>query len=211
MRLPGHLSALLWNLPYNRRLTAALLAVNLFGTGYGFYWYRDQLAATPVRYWPVVPDSPAATLLFTLFLAAHLAGRRPPYLSALAYLASIKYGLWTPAIMVHYWLTARAATFESVHLSLSHLGMALEALIFMRAAPPARLPVLAAAAWLLFNDYMDYARGFHPYLPVPGPGAVVFAGAAAVVLSLVALGIGLARARPAPEPSPGPAARRGRS
>lgn len=187
----GYLCALLANLPYNKKLTAALLAVNLFGTAYGFYWYRAQLAATPAWYWPIVPDSPVAVLLFTLFLAAFLSGRHLPHLSALAYLTSIKYGLWTPAVMAHYWLTAREATFDSIHLSLSHLGMGLEALIFMRVVPPARAPVLAAGAWLLFNDYMDYVRGFHAYLPLPGRGAEAFAAAAAVILSLVAVAAGL--------------------
>lgn len=180
----------LFRLPEDRRATFLLLLVNLFGTVYGYWWYRDQLAATPIRAWPVVPDSPTATGLFALFLAALLRGREIPPLSAFAFLSSVKYGLWTPAVMAHYWVTAGRATFESIHLSLSHLGMALEAFIYMRAFPPRRPSVLLAGAWLLFNDFADYALGFHPFLPVAGPAAASFAAAAAVLLSLAAVWAG---------------------
>lgn len=188
----SRLLRLLGELPSRRPLVGLLLAVNALGTAYGFWWYRDQLALTPPAFWPVVPDSPSATLLFTLFLAAFLRGRPPQPLAALAYLTSIKYGLWTPAVMVHFWLQAGGADFESVHLTLSHLGMALEAFLFMRAYPARPAWAGAAAAWLLFNDYMDYVRGFHPFLPWPGPGAEVYAGGVAVALSLFALAAALA-------------------
>lgn len=177
----------LFRLPEHRGATFLLLLVNGFGTVYGYWWYRDQLAATPVLAWPVVPDSPTATALFALFLAAVLRGREIPALSAFAFLTSVKYGLWTPAVMAQYWLATGRATFESVHLSLSHLGMALETFIYMRAFPPRRAAVLVAGAWLGFNDFADYALGFHPVLPVPGPDGEAFAAAAAALLSLLAV------------------------
>ncbi len=181
----------LFRLPEHRAPTFLLFLVNLFGTVYGYWWYREQLAATPLRYWPVVPDSPTATLLFALFLFAHLRGGAPPLLAAFACLTSVKYGLWTPVVMAHYWITTGQATFESIHLSLSHLGMALEAWIFMRAVPPARPSALVAAGWLLFNDFMDYARGFHPHLPMAGTAVEDFAAGAAVTLSLAACAAGV--------------------
>ncbi len=178
------------DLPSRRRLTALLLGVNALGTVYGFWWYRDQLALTPVAAWPLVPDSPSSTLLFTLFLAAFLRGRPPQPLAAFAYLTSIKYGLWTPAVMVGYWLAAGTADFESVHLTLSHLGMALEALVFMRVCPVSPAWAVLAASWLLFNDYADYGRGLHPFLP--WPGLERYAGTAAVTLSLASLALAVA-------------------
>lgn len=177
----------LFRLPEDRGATFLLLLVNLFGTVYGYWWYREQLAATPLGAWPVVPDSPTATALFALFLAAVLRGREIPPLAAFAFLTSVKYGLWTPAVMAHYWLTAGQATFESIHLSLSHLGMALEAFIYMRAFPPRRASVLVAGAWLGLNDFADYALGFHPFLPVAGPAAEAFAAGAAALASLLAV------------------------
>ncbi len=186
--------------------------MNAFGTAYGFYWYRGQLAVTPPWLWPLVPDSPLATLYFALFLASLLGHRqrpgaapsgpagsapplRPPrpWLAALACLANIKYGLWTPAVMIQAWLATGWLTFESTHLSLSHLGMALQGFLYLRAYPPPLLPGLAAAAWLFLNDYADYRKGLHPFLPLPE--AVSFAGLAAVLLSAAALAVFLARNR----------------
>src|SRR5690625_5423401 len=45
-----------------------LFIINLFGTIYGYLWYAGQLAITPAVFIPFVPDSPTATLFFTIFL-----------------------------------------------------------------------------------------------------------------------------------------------
>ncbi|MBX6377190.1 MAG: DUF1405 domain-containing protein [Clostridia bacterium] len=183
-------------LPANRAATRLLVAVNGLGTLYGFYWYRAQLAATPPVYWPVIPDSPGASLLFTLLLLSLLAGRRRPALAAFAYLSMIKYGLWTVLVMGHLWFVGGVVPFDSVYLSLSHLGMAVEAWLYLRAYRP-RLPwALAAAAWLLFNDYMDYVHGFHPVLPEPAIEPLVATWA--VGLTLLALGAFVLAARGRP-------------
>lgn len=171
--------------PHNRALVKLILAVNLFGTGYGFYWYRGQLASVQPAVWPVVPDSPLATLYFALLLAAILSGRGTAAIGSLAYAAGFKYGLWTPAVMSYFWVEAQTMTFESVHLTLSHLGMALEAAIFQRVYRPHPGWTLAAGAWLLFNDLVDYGLGLHPTLPMSGQEG--FAAAAAFLLTPAAV------------------------
>ncbi|MBI2874103.1 MAG: DUF1405 domain-containing protein [Firmicutes bacterium] len=153
------------SIPLSRRWLGLLLAVNLFGTGYGIYWYREQLAATPVRFWPVVPDSPTAVLLFSLMLYLLLRGLRKPLLEAFAYAYLFKYGLWTVLVIGRAVSLAGEASFEDLHLSLSHAGMAVESILFARVYRPRLSHVLVAGAWLLFNDYMDYFRLFHPDLP----------------------------------------------
>lgn len=157
----------LLGIPGDRRWIAVLIVVNLGGSLYGFNWYREQLQATPLRYWPVVPDSPLSTLLFSLFLTAVYFGRRYPWLEALSGLAMIKYGLWTPLVIGQHWWVHRVVEFEDLHLFLSHLGMAVEAMLFLRFYRPGLLSGLPAVGWLVFNDYMDYFRGFHPSLPAP--------------------------------------------
>lgn len=195
--LAGWLDAI----PASRRWAWILLLVNAFGTAYGFWWYHEQLAVAPLYLWPLVPDSPLATMYFALFLASLLrrwpagdALRSPrpgvavpprPWLAALACLANLKYGLWTPLVMAHFWAVTGQATFESVHLSLSHLGMALQGFLYLRRYRTGLATGLAAAAWLFFNDYMDYVRGLHPFLPVPE--ATGWAGGSAVALSALAL------------------------
>lgn len=197
-----------WNwlrrVPHERGYISLLLAVNLLGTVYGFYWYRHQLRETSPLYWLVVPDSPTATLFFALFLATLLrreARRDEPgaggerkrngsrgvasLIRGMAYLSNVKYGLWTPAVMAHYWIAAGSMDFESMHLTLSHLGMALQSVLFAPLHPAPVWAVLAAAAWLVFNDVADYLFGFHPYLPLPGGEG--FAAAAAFSLTFLSL------------------------
>lgn len=154
-------------IPRHRSLFLPLIMVNILGAVYGFYWYRHQLQATPWYYWPVVPDSPLAVLFFTLVLVNIYRGRRSHWLEAFGYLAMLKYGLWTPLVLVQAGVAAGNFDFESLHLSLSHLGMALEAALFLHHYPPPRYYAWRALLWFLLNDYFDYLKGTHPTLPAP--------------------------------------------
>lgn len=158
-----------------------LFWVNLVGSAYGFWWYRNQLAATPLRYWPVVPDSPGSTLLFTLFLGLLLArggrlGRRtgavtwlsgwPALLAAVAFASNMKYGLWTAIVLPQAGIVTGYWTFDHIHLSLSHLGMWAQGLLYLHFWRPTPVAALAAWAWLLVQDWLDYwAIHTHPTLP----------------------------------------------
>ncbi|MFQ3295682.1 MAG: putative membrane protein YpjA, partial [Natrialbaceae archaeon] len=63
------------------RLAWVVVAINLVGTAFGFWYYGfhplplsdplivDQFAMEPVAMWPLVPDSPAATLFIALAIA----------------------------------------------------------------------------------------------------------------------------------------------
>lgn len=166
-----------------------LLGINLVGSAYGFWWYRDQLLTTPVRYWPVVPDSPGATFLFTLFLAWLLRtpGARPGVtaggpglLAAVALASNMKYGLWTAIVLPHHALLAGTWTPPDVYLSLSHIGMWAQGLVYLRRWRPTVPAAAAALAWLLLQDFVDYRLlNTHPYLPdkalVPAAEAVAWA------------------------------------
>ena len=44
------------------RYAWGIVAINLAGTVFGFWYYIPQFRLEPVLAWPVVPDSPAATL-----------------------------------------------------------------------------------------------------------------------------------------------------
>lgn len=153
-----------------RRYWWLLLMVNFAGSLYGFWWYRHQLQATPRWQWLLVPDSPGATLLLTIWLALMLAGadwRRPgmQILSAAAFVSNMKYGLWTAFVLpqagVKYgW------EFAYVYLTLSHLGMWLEAMVYAHYYPPRPGPSAAALAYMWFQDLIDYhILMIHPMLP----------------------------------------------
>lgn len=187
MRLLAELAAELWQRPWRSSLVWPLIIINLAGSGYGYYWYRLQLAETPVLLWPVVPDSPLATTFFALALLAVVMGLRPGLLTALACVTCIKYGLWAVGVITHSWVSGVPFTLIEGMLWVSHLGMALQGFIFLRVCPLPAGAVLGAGLWMTFNDYMDYGRGYHPYLYMAGQEAF----AALLAVGLTALGAAL--------------------
>lgn len=77
-----------------------IVATNLAGTAFGFWYYQFQFAQTPLVMWPVVPDSPAATLFMALSLAAWKLDYSQEWLNMLAFYGNIKLGLWTPYVQL---------------------------------------------------------------------------------------------------------------
>lgn len=174
----------------DRRLQWALLWVNLLGSAYGFYWYRNQLASTPYWLWPLVPDSPGSTLLLCLWLGCLLTRRAATrgwvgLLGALAFAGNIKYGLWTATVLPQHAIWSGTWLPEAIYLSLSHLGMCLQAILFAWTYRLARWMAAVALAWLLVQDLADYLLfGTHPALPNEALRAS--AGLIALAYSLIA-------------------------
>lgn len=50
----------------DKRFLLLLFTINFLGTIYGYYWYRSQLSLTPDIFLVFVPDSPTASLFFTI-------------------------------------------------------------------------------------------------------------------------------------------------
>jgi uncharacterized membrane protein YpjA len=187
------------------RFAWVIVAINLVGTAFGFWYYRVQFEVTPLVAWPLVPDSPVATLFIALSLAASKLDWDADWLHALAFFGCIKLGFWTPFVQlvvngqgdlwwVMYWF-----------LVVSHLGMAAEAFLIHRYASFSVGAVAVAVAWYGFNDAVDYfltvAGGPHHTLlraEVTASGiehslaAHDLAAAAAVALTLVATFLALA-------------------
>lgn len=154
------------NIPAERRGLGPLILLNFFGSLYGFNWYREQLSTNAVKYWPVIPDSPLSCLLFSFVLMLIYFRKRFWPLEGVAYISMMKYGFWTVFVFAQCWVVRRVADPEEIFLFASHFGMAVEALLFSRFYSPGRGAIVACGLWSVFNDYMDYVRGFHPYLPM---------------------------------------------
>jgi uncharacterized membrane protein YpjA len=182
-------------------LAVLVAVVNLVGTAFGFWYYLPQFGLEPAVMWPLVPDSPTATLFIALALLAWRVGRASEYLTALAFFGCIKLGLWTPYVLVAF-----KADFSYLHWAMynflfwSHLAMALEAFLLHRIGDLPVRAVALAAFWYGLNDLVDYfvplVGGPHhtliPAEPIVG-GAVQhvspaheLAAAGAVVLTLAA-------------------------
>ncbi|SDR80100.1 Uncharacterized membrane protein YpjA [Paenibacillaceae bacterium GAS479] len=156
-----------------------LFITNALGTVYGYYWYAYQLQETVSTGHPLwqllfVPDSPTASLFFTLSLLYLLFPPSSPgrvavwlrmIIEALAVLTSIKYGIWAVAMILAG--AYQGEPLEPTHFMLmaSHLGMAVEALLYLPFMKFGRLAAAGAFGWLLLNDYNDYKFEIFPYLP----------------------------------------------
>lgn len=150
----------------DRRFLIFLLIVNLAGTIYGYIWYEPQLADTPAVFLPFVPDSPTASLFFTIFLLFLLIGKKVPYIEALAAMSMFKYGIWAVVMNVLLLSSGYELNWQGYMLIASHGAMAVEALLY---APFYQLKLRhlgVASVWLLHNEIIDYVYGM---MPVYGP------------------------------------------
>ena len=138
------------------RLAWLLAAVNLAGTAFGFWYYRFQFAATPVVAWPLVPDSPVATLFIALSFIAYKLDYEADWIHALAFFGTLKLGFWTPYVQLFVNGQGDLATWLYLFLVFSHLAMVLEAFVIHRYASFTVGSVGVALFWYGLNDLVDY-------------------------------------------------------
>lgn len=146
----------------NRGFLIILFIVNLLGTIYGYMWYKTQLLQTPAIFLAFVPDSPTASLFFTIFLLYFIFGKNVPYIEALALTSLFKYGIWAVIMNILTYFTDGSLHWQAYMLIFSHAGMAIQGLLY---APlyQIRLRHLAVASiWILHNDIIDYVYGMMP-------------------------------------------------
>ncbi|MDF2649588.1 MAG: hypothetical protein K0Q73_5393 [Paenibacillus sp.] len=165
----------------SKKMLWAFFISNLLGTVYGYEWYWAQMVDTianyPVWYVYFVPDSPTASLFFTLSIGFLLMDRsldRQPnklyrairgFVEAFALITSFKYGIWAVAMI---WTGAWQGVpvgWDGWMLTGSHLAMAVEALLFVRWYKYRLTAIIIVAIWTFWNDFMDYERGIFPRLP----------------------------------------------
>ena len=147
------------------RLAWPIVGVNLLGTLFGFWYYagqstglplEGQLGATPLVAWPLVPDSPVATLLIALSLSAWRLDIDANPLHTLAFFGCIKLGFWTPYVQLALNGPGDIALWLYLFLIGSHLAMAVEAFLIHRYASFSVGSVAVALSWYGLNDVVDY-------------------------------------------------------
>ncbi|MBC8081038.1 MAG: DUF1405 domain-containing protein [Gorillibacterium sp.] len=178
----------LWSKAFltSRFMLYSLFWINLLGTVYGYYWYSGQLIDTAKEkpWWMLilVPDSPTGSLLFTFALLymlidshrksrgqeaeqrARIGGHLRSIIEAMACVASFKYGIWAVSIILADIYLGSAANWIDGMLSLSHLGMAVEALLFARFFRLTPRALAVGACWVFASDIVDYGYGIYPSL-----------------------------------------------
>ncbi|WP_435077363.1 DUF1405 domain-containing protein [Halococcus sp. AFM35] len=189
------------------RLAWLVVAVNLAGTAFGFFYYRFQFGLEPVLAWPFVPDSPLATLFIALSIASWKRGHSREWLNALAFFGCLKLGLWTPytLLVFHDSFLATTPTWLYLFLLFSHLAMAVQAFVIHRYAEFPVWAVAVALAWYGLNDLVDYfvpvvGTPHHTTIPVQPIGEAIghvvpahqLVAAGALALTLLATFLALA-------------------
>nr|WP_244226751.1 DUF1405 domain-containing protein [Paenibacillus protaetiae] len=199
----------------NRGFLWLLLLVNLGGTIYGYIWYGNQLEFTleenPLWQLVFVPDSPTASLFFTLSLiyllypsaaVSPLALAIRKLIEGLAIVCSVKYGVWAVSMIVAGAWQGAEVEWQQYMLCVSHLAMAIEVLLYARFMKAGAYAVTIGTAWLFINDTVDYTYGVFPWLAeqlyddLPAVqaytyGLTVFAFAA----GMIAVGVRMAKER----------------
>lgn len=143
-----------------------LFVVNILGTAYGYIWYGWQLADTPVKFLAFVPDSPTASLFFSLVLLSFLFKKHIPLIEALAAVTLFKYGVWAVGMNVAGGLVSGNLSAANYMLMFSHGGMALEGLLYAAFYRIKPWHLLVAAIWVLHDVVIDYVFGMMPRYPV---------------------------------------------
>lgn len=146
----------------DRRFLIVLFMINLLGTIYGFMWYESQLSITPAIFLPFVPDSPTASMFFTIFLLFFIFKKNTPYIEALAMTSLFKYGLWAVVMNILTLIVDGHLSWQGYMLIASHGAMAIEGLLYSRFYRIELRHLTVAAIWILHNDIIDYVFGMMP-------------------------------------------------
>ena len=146
----------------HRQFLILLFIINLLGTIYGYIWYQSQLMQTPTIFLPFVPDSPTASLFFTIFLLFFIFGKNVPYIEALAITSLFKYGIWAVVMNIFTMIVDGSIGWQGWMLIASHAGMAIQGILY---APYYKIQLrhlTVAAIVILHNDIIDYVFGMMP-------------------------------------------------
>ena len=140
----------------DKKFLIILFIINFLGTIYGYYWYGWQLEITPPIFIPFVPDSPTASLFFTIFLLFFIFGKNIPYIEALGIVSLFKYGIWAVVMNLLTLIVTGSIGPAGYMLIASHLGMAIQGLLY---APYYKIKLrhlTVAGIVILHNDIIDY-------------------------------------------------------
>lgn len=150
-----------------RKNSLVLIALlNLIGTGFGFYYYIEQLSFTPAHLWLFVPASPIATTLVALSFIMKIKGLENQVVDSLAFISSFKYGLWTVFVLIYYFeiFYSSNSILMYIFLVVSHLFMLVQSFLVLELSEIKLKWFAVGFTWYLFNDFIDYTLGTHTWI-----------------------------------------------
>ncbi|GAV21549.1 DUF1405 domain-containing protein [Carboxydothermus pertinax] len=150
--------------PRKKNYVLILLFINFIGSIWGYWWYWGQLLKEPFYLWPLIPDSPMSTTLISLALWFIFIRREITGLTFWAGIMCFKYGFWALGVLIQFWIFSGRIEPVEVMLFLSHLGMIIESIIYVKNLPVKKKAYFFGIGWLFFEDIVDWGFGLHPYL-----------------------------------------------
>ena len=152
----------IWLILSHKSFLWLLFFVNLTGTIYGYDWYKWQMVKTEPLFWIFVPDSPTASLFFTIAIFGWLINRNFKLIEALALITLVKYGLWAVVMNLLTLIETGSIGWVGWMLIASHFGMAVQAILYIPFYKFRFGHIALAAIWTLHNDVIDYVFGQMP-------------------------------------------------
>ena len=116
----------------------------------------------PTIFLAFVPDSPTASLFFTIFLLFFIFHKHVPYIEALAVTSLFKYGIWAVVMNLLTLKVQGTLSWEGYMLMASHAGMAIQGLLYTPYYKFELKHLVVASIWILHNDIIDYVFGMMP-------------------------------------------------
>lgn len=147
---------------FNKSFMWLLFVVNLLGTIYGYIWYESQLSVTEPKFLLFVPDSPTASLFFTIALLGWLLKKNWKLIETLALITLVKYGVWAVVMNIWTYIETGSIGWMGWMLVISHFAMALQAVLYIPFYRFTFVHIFIAAVWTLHNDVIDYVFGQMP-------------------------------------------------
>lgn len=152
----------IWLMLSHKSFLWILLFINIFGTVFGYDWYMWQLEDTEPIYWIFVPDSPTASLFFSLAIIGWLIGKNFKLIEVLALITLVKYGLWAVVMNLLTLAEVGEIGWQGWMLVGSHFAMAVQAILYIPFYKFRFGHFVIAAIWTLHNDVIDYVFGQMP-------------------------------------------------
>lgn len=146
----------LWAILISKVFLIALLIVNVLGSVYGYIWYGSQLAETKPIFLIFVPDSPTATLFFSIAIIGWLFKKHFRLFEVLALVTLIKYGVWAVVMNLMVLNELGSIGFTGWMLVVSHGLMAIQGLLYMPMYDFKAIHIIVTAIWTLHDVVIDY-------------------------------------------------------
>lgn len=147
---------------YTRSFLIMLFIINVLGTIYGYYWYKGQLSITEPQFYLFVPDSPTASLFFSIAVFGWIIGKHFKLMESLALITLVKYGIWAVVMNLLTLIELGSIPPAAWMLVISHFMMAVQGILYIPMYRFKLWHVFVGAIWTLHNDIIDYVYGQMP-------------------------------------------------